>query len=944
MKRLLLVVVMMVGAGCEIGPGITCFSDADCPTWGRCELSAGGRGACVLRPVDPGTDAGSDAGLDAGARDAGVDAGTPVAMVAPVALEISQAGCGTLTTGTVTVQNTGSAALSVTASTGTSPFFSVAPSTGSVPAGQSLTLTVSINVPATAQAGTEYQGLLVVSTSGVVGRHEVPLTARASGVTLTLTPSVASFGVLPLSTAAAPLPLTLTNAGNLEATLTLSQPSDSQFSLNWTGSPAVVTLPPGASVSGLQAGFSASRTTPSSGGAALTVVQPVCGASVVAIPMSGQGSNGGVGVSTTDLFFGANGRVDCGTQAGSKTFVLTNTGNQAFSWTGTLSKGSSSPFTMSPSSGTVPANNGTVTLTLSTTAIPAAALTSEDAFGDIFTIVTDVANDGSHAINLHQTANGAILSLAPTAVNFGQVPVQNTASAPFAVVNQGNTSPSVSLSSDNPKFVTTPSGPLVAAAGASTPLTGTYSPGSSVVVESALVQLSLDGGEPLCAPLPAALSMTGQGTSGSVSYSPVALDFGAVNCGSTPTARTVTFRNTGNQAYTITPMLSRDAGSPYAVSMAPASGLVAADGGSLVLTVSPNAVPQTSAVTPNLYGDTLTVVTDVASDSPHDIPLRLTARGSIFAISTSSVNFGSVPVGVTANGQFTVSNTGNAPGALVFTPIAPAIFGMPGNALVAAASASILSATFSPAAQMTYSDMASISKTSATVLCEPLPAAAISLSGLGTAANVVGLSGSALNFGLVACGSTAAAQTLTVTNNSSNQLAFTFSLSGGASSPYTVTGPSSLAAGASGQVTVTPRAVPATSSTAPDAFAGTLSITGTGGPINESHPVALHETAQGAVLTLNPTTLSFTDGQSKNFTVNNSGNLAAPYTLSVGGSNPNSFSLTPTSGTAPAGGSVTEAASYAKPLLSGPQSATVTLSTAAGRCAPLPAALPLSGN
>ena len=118
-------------------------------------------------------------------------------------------------------------------------------------------------------------------------------------------------------------------------------------------------------------------------------------------------------------------------------------------------------------------------------------------------------------------------------------------------------------------------------------------------------------------------------------------------------------------------------------------------------------------MTPNLYGDTLTVVTDVASDSPHDIPLRLTARGSIFAISTSSVNFGSVPVGVTATGQFTVSNTGNAAGALVFTPIAPSIFGMPGNALVDAASASILTATFSPASQMTHSTVALVFETEA---------------------------------------------------------------------------------------------------------------------------------------------------------------------------------------------------------------------------------------
>ena len=198
--------------------------------------------------------------------------------------------------------------------------------------------------------------------------------------------------------------------------------------------------------------------------------------------------------------------------------------------------------------------------------------------------------------------------------------------------------------------------------------------------------------------------------------------------------------------------------------------------------------------------------------------------------------------------------------------------------------------------------------------------------------------------GLVPCGTTATARTVIVTNNSAQSLALSLTLADAANSAYTVSGPSTVAAGAMATITVTPKPVPATSSTAPDAFADTLSITGTGGPINESHTVALHETAQGAVITLNPAALTFTNGQSKNFTVNNSGNLSAAYTLAVAGSNPGSFTVTPTSGTAAGGGSVTEGASYAKPLLSGPQSATVTLSTTAGRCAPLPAALTLSGN
>ena len=72
-----------------------------------------------------------------------------------------------------------------------------------------------------------------------------------------------------------------------------------------------VTLAAGASVSGLQAGFTAARASPASSSGMLSVAQPTCGASVPGIPMTGQGTNGGVGLSTTDVFFGANGRVDC---------------------------------------------------------------------------------------------------------------------------------------------------------------------------------------------------------------------------------------------------------------------------------------------------------------------------------------------------------------------------------------------------------------------------------------------------------------------------------------------------------------------------------------------------------------------------------------------------------------------------------------------------------
>ncbi len=877
-----------------------------------------------------------------------VDPGAPVAGVTPAAVDFDDSFCDRASTKEVTVANSGTGPLSVSAATGNSSVFSVTPANTTIAAGVSAKFTVTATVAATAVAGADFTGVLTLITNAAVAKLEVPLTAKAKGVTLTLTPTVASFGVLPVNTIAPALPLVLTNTGNVPATISFTQPLDTQFSLQWlVGSPAGFRLAPGASVAGLQAGFTPARITPSSGRAEIDVSEATCGSSISAVPMNGRGTNGTVTLSTTDVFFGTNGRVNCGTTAGSRTVVLSNTGNQAFAWTATVAKGASSPFTFAPMSGTVPANTGSVTITFTTTAIPAEAPTADDAFGDVLNIVTDVANDEPHPVNLHQTANGAVLSFAPNAVDFGLVPINSTTTAPLAVINAGNTSPMVTLTSSNPKFTVDPASPLAAASGSSTVLTGTYAPGAAVVHETSTLTLTLDAREPLCAALPAALPMTGQGTSGSVSFSPVAVDFGAVNCGTTRAPRTVTFRNDGNQAYTITPVLSRDAGSPFVVTMSPATGVVETGGGTVVITVAPNGIPQTSAVTPDLYGDTLTVSTNVSGDLPRAIPLRLTARGSIFAISTTAINFGSVAVGATASSQFTVSNSGNAVGGLVFTPGQPTIFGLPSNASVNPNTSTGQTGTLTPMGAMSYSDTASIAAAPGTVLCQPLPFTSMSLAGSGTAGNVMALSTSSLTFGsggLVPCGTTATARTVTVTNNSAQALTLALELTRGVSSPYDVTGPTSVAAGASVMVTVTPKMLPTTSSTAPDAFGDTLSITGTGGPVNEVQTVALHETAQGAVLTLNPAGLSFTGNGSKNFTVNNSGNLAAAYTLSVGGADAARFSVSPTSGTANGGGSVTETVTYTRALLGAPFSANLTLSTTAGRCAPLPAALTLSGN
>ncbi len=908
--------------------------------------------ACSSTPVPAVPDAGEP---DAGQPEQDAGPGAPQAALASTPLDFGRSDCAgaAAATQTLTLSNQGAGPLTWSA-TVTGEAFQLSETSGTVAAGQQASLTVTPPALSSAvAAGSEHTGTLTVTTNDPAhASTAVPLKVTAAGATLTLSPATVSFGLVPVGSAAPTADLALTNTGTQAVTVAFAAPSDAQFGISWTGSPATVSLAPGASLPALRASFAPTGIAPGDTTAALQVTGAVCGAgaSGLAVRLTGRGTSGAVSL-PTDIAFGTHGLVPCGTQANALTFPLTNTGNAPFSWTGSLARGLGSPFTISPTSGTVPANGGTAMLVVTTTAIPAHASTAQDEFGDVFTLSTDVPGDSPHPITIHQTAQGAVLAFAPGTLDFGGVPVNTTASAPFSLVNNGNADANVSFTLGNAKFSLAAAGPTPAVAASSLAQTVTFAPGSSVAQQNDTVAVSVAAQDVLCAPLPAPLTLAGQGTNGSVSYSPVALDFGRVNCGATAAPKNIVFTNSGNQDYSVSAALGRGASSPFAVTLSPASGLVAAQGGTLTVTVTPRAIPQTAAVTDDLFGDTLTVTTSAAGDKPHAIALRQTAQGAIFSVSTSSVAFGSVVVGQTGGYQYSVTNSGNAAGTLKFQPT-NAVFAMPSALVVAGGASASPTAQFTPTAPQPASDTATVSAPN-TVLCQPLPLTTMSLSGSGTTAALVALSTNTLSFGnagLVDCGTQAAAKTVMVTSSASGALSMTYALAGGSSSPYTVSGPASLAAGGSGTITLTPKAIPATSSTAADAFADTLTITASNATVTESHPVALHETAQGVILTLNPTNLAFSaaypSSQSKGFTVGNQGNVAAAYTLSLSGANAGDFTVSPTSGSAAAGGNGTETATFTPPFVLGPTSrvASLAVTTSAVRCAPLPAALSLAGT
>lgn len=883
--------------------------------------------------------------------------GPPTAEVNTTALAFGSVGCAESATKEVTVKNTGTGALTFSHNlVGSGNFVVTSPAKTTVSPGSTGKVVVVASVPGSASAGVDQTATLTITTNDTAHpKFDIALSLKSSGVTLTLSPAVGSFGVLPLGVNAPAVPLTLTNTGNVAANVTFAQPGDPQFILNWQIKPSPVLVEPGATVGMLTAGFRPTKISPSSTFAGITVIEPKCANSVASIPMTGQGTNGVIGFSTTDVFFGTGGKVNCGTTAPVQTFTISNTGNLAFAWNGTLSKGVASPFTFSPTSGTVPANTGVITITVTAKPIPAAASTAPEAFGDTLSIVTDVANDLSHPITLHQSANGAVLVFAPSAVGFGTVPINTSAGAPFSVVNEGSAAATVTLTSDNPKFSLTPSGAAQVQPNSFLPVTAAFAPGSSVLPESSNVTLAIAATDVLCAPLPTGAVFTGTGTTGTVGYSPVALDFGNVNCGTSAAPKTVTFTNTGTQSYSVTPSLGRGLNSPFVLSMSNDAGLVPQDGGTLVITAAPKPIPATSVVTPNQWGDTLTVTTDVVGDLPHDIPMRQTARGAVFALSATALSFGSVPVGASNNVQFTLTNNGNAPGALNFTAGQPLIFTTPMNAAVNGASSVGITGTFTPQSATAYMDTAVVSVAMGTVVCAPLPLTMtmMPLKGTGTSGNLVVVSTASLTFGtggFQSCGTTAAAKTFTVTNNSAGTLNLSFPLAKGTASPYTITGPSTVAAAATVTITVTPKAVPGTSSTLADGLADSLSVTAVGGVTNETQTVALHQTAQGAIFTFNPTGLTLkaplTGSKTESFTVNNTGNLAAAYILTVGGTNAASFTVVPNSATVNGNSSVASTATLSAPLLggTGARSGTVTLGSPAVTCGPIPAPLGLNGT
>ena len=905
-----------------------------------------------------GNDAGFQNTFEGGFGDS--TAPSSVVISAGSTLDFGLADCGGAAPAaqTFTVRNGGGSTVHYSLALSTTTVFELVGATsGDVAPGATASVTIATTaVAASTTAGQVDQATLTITTNDPqLPMATVTLKRTAQGANLTLSPATAALGDVPVSATSQPTLLTLTNTGNAAATVLIGAPTDPQFALKWSGAAGMpVSLAPKASVPMLGATFTPTGTGPASASSLLTVTGALCGMSVSTIPMTGNGIKGSVAVTPGTLDFMS---VNCGQAGQPQTVMVSNTGTAPFNFKAALMGGATSPFTVSPTSGPLAAGSS-ATLTVTPSAIPAVASTAPNAFGDTLQITSDVAGDAEHDVSLTQTAQGAVLALDTTSITFGDVTVAQTKTSPFNITNTGTLPATVSLQVTGATFSVTPTTATTLTVGGS-PLAGNagFTP-TAVGPQSGSIAIATGATDVVCSAPLGPIALTGNGSNGSMSVSTSGLNFQGVPCGQTAAPQTFTITNTGTASFTWTAALGLGATSPYQLS--PASGTLAVGAPPTTVTVTPNAIPFPSALTPNLYGDTITITpTGITGGTAQTVTLQEAAKGAVITATPSPFPaFANQQEGqASAPATLTLTNTGT-----MSATITPTITGANASSFsLATPAATVLNLnggnyspgpTFKPTTTGALAAQVNLAVAATDVLCQPLPAA-IPLKGNGTN-GVLALGAGSLTIAAQPCGAAAGlTQTLKLTNNGTAPLTWTAAIlvaNGFSVAPTTGT----LAAGG-GNTTITVTGPTfATTLGNVTAVSNTLRITTTAfGDVN--HDVPLSSTPSGAILAWGAGLTGFpfgnvqatpggTKGKNLPLSVVNNGNASATVSFALAGTT--TFTFSPQNTAVAGSGGVLNGNATFDPTSSSGQTDTMHITVPAGTalCGALPAALPISGT
>lgn len=709
----------------------------------------------------------------------------------PTSVNFGNVVVGKQSTQSITLANTGTAALTVTQITTTNTAFSISGVSlpMSLAPGQSATATVSLAPTATGAVS----GVLNVVTS--LGSTPMTLnlsaTVTTAGPQISLSSNSVSFGTVTVG-ASGSSNLTISNIGGSDLTVSVVSLTGNEFGISGITTPKVITA--GTSVP-VALSFNPTQAGSASGSVSITSNDPAN--PTVNVTLAGTGTNTPMGqlkASPASLNFG---NVATGSSAAQQISV-TDTGSATVHIQSVTISGTGFTVSGLGASSTINASaSATVTVNYAPTAAGAASGT--------LTIVSDASNSPL-TIPVAGTGVQADLLVSPSTFAFGSIVDGQSKSQNFTITNTGTASLTISqLTASGAGYsVSGLSTPTTLAAGQSTQFSAVFAPTTAGSLPGSVSIVSNAPNSPTTV----ALSGTGVASAVTLSANPTSLAFGNVNAG-TNSVKNVTLTNSGNANLTIS-QITVNAKNVSTSGVSVPLTLTPGQSHSLGVTFAPTAAE-------NVSGN-ITVSTSQGSNAVMSVTGTGVQAG--ISLTPASASFGSVTVGSNNSQTIQISNTGN--GVLTITQASVTGSGFIINGLTLPLSinpgqSSNFNAEFQPTtAGASNGSISLVSNASGSP-------SVVSLTGTGVAQTLtVSFSANSLSFGNVNTGTSSTLnETITNTGNASVQVSsITISGTGyslsGANVPVTLNPSQTLtfgvifdpssAGGANGSVIVTSNA------------------------------------------------------------------------------------------------------------------------------------------
>jgi hypothetical protein len=265
--------------------------------------------------------------------------------------------------------------------------------------------------------------------------------------------------------------------------------------------------------------------------------------------------------------------------------------------------------------------------------------------------VADNSAGSPQTVSLSGTGTVASASLSPTSLSFGNQSVNTTSGVQTVTLTNGGTAAlslsSIALTGANAgAFAQTNTCGSSLAAGASCKVSVTFDP-TATGSQSASVSFTDNASGS-----PQSLSLSGTGTSATVSLSPSSLSFGNQSVNTTSGVLAATLTNGGTAALSLSSIALTGANAgAFAQTNTCGSSLAAGASCTVSVTFDPTATGSQSASVS---------FTDNASGSPQSLSLSGTGTSATVSLSPSSLSFANQPISVTSSTQIvTLTNGGS---------------------------------------------------------------------------------------------------------------------------------------------------------------------------------------------------------------------------------------------------------------------------------------------